>query len=584
MTNYTVPPRRDLMSRVIREVDDFARQPLLPRKLSQAGPALAWADLDADGREDLIIGTGRNGKVSLLRNATDGFHAWTNTSLNLQMDRDTAGIVSFVGGEGYREIVIGLSNYEGGTTNAACARTVAVRGGKIEDGAALPAVGPTTGPLAVADVDGDGGLDLFVGGRVIPGRYPEAASSRLFRKEAGIFALDLKNTGILAGVGLITGAVFADLDSDGDPDLVLACEWGPIRVFQNAHGLLHEVTSEWGLEAFVGWWNSVNVGDFDGDGRMDIVAGNWGANSFYNQSGDGKWRIAFGDFNGEGRVQILESYFDAGMKKIVPWRDFQVFSDAVPALKAKFSSHRQWANAGAAEILPGQTKTIAEKVASTLRSHIFLNRGARFEALELPLPAQIAPAMGLSVADFDGDGREDLFISQNFFAVRVEDDRQDAGRGLLLKGKGDGRFDPVAGQESGIEVYGEQRSSAVGDFDNDGRVDLAVTQNGAETKLFRNRLGKEGLRVKLIGPASNPGAIGAVLRLASEGGQQGAARQIQCGGGYWSQDGEVQVLGFPQQPAKLHVRWPGGRETVSPLSAGVRDLTVDTSGRVHQIR
>src|SRR5204863_7041706 len=155
--------------------------------------------------------------------------------------------------------------------------------------------------------------------------------------------------------------------------------------------------------------------------------------------------------------------------------------------------------------------------------------------------AQMSPAFGLCVGDFDGDGNEDIFMGQNFFAVQPETARYDAGRGLLLKGDGSGNFKTVPGQQSGIKIYGQQRGAAIGDFDNDGRLDLVVTQNGAETKLYRNKQARPGLRVRLRGPPQNPDAFGAMVRLQS-GQHLGPAQELHGGGGYWSQDSLIQIL------------------------------------------
>jgi hypothetical protein len=204
---------------------------------------------------------------------------------------------------------------------------------------------------------------------------------------------------------------------------------------------------------------------------------------------------------------------------------------------------------------------------------VFLNRGDRFEARPLPVEAQLAPAFYAGVADFDGDGKEDLFLSQNFFATEVATPRYDAGRSLLLLGDGAGGLEPVPGQGSGLLVYGEQRGAAYADFDGDGRLDLAVSQNGAPTRLFRNVGAVPGLRVLLVGPPGNPSAIGAQVRLRY-GDRAGPVREVQAGSGYWSQNGAVQVLGRAGQPAALWVRWPGGREQVVPLATGQTEVTV----------
>jgi hypothetical protein len=182
--------------------------------------------------------------------------------------------------------------------------------------------------------------------------------------------------------------------------------------------------------------------------------------------------------------------------------------------------------------------------------------------------------MGVCVADADGDGNEDVFLSQNYFAVALDGWRQDAGRGLWLKGDGQGNLVPIPGHISGVKVYGEQRGCAVADYDHDGRLDLVVTQNGAATRLFHNVRAKPGLRVRLKGPGDNPGAIGAAVRLRYAD-RYGPRREIQAGSGYWSQNSSTPVLGLAAQPTHLEVRWPGGVESMVPVQPGQRGLLVD---------
>ncbi len=204
---------------------------------------------------------------------------------------------------------------------------------------------------------------------------------------------------------------------------------------------------------------------------------------------------------------------------------------------------------------------------------VFFNRGSVFEAVALPPAAQLAPAFAVAAADLDGDGAEDLFLSQNFFPTEPGGARLDAGRGLWLRGDGAGGLTPVPGQLSGITVYGDQRGAALADYDQDGRVDLVVTQNGAETKLYRNAGARPGLRVRLVGPVGNPDAVGASLRLVTATGR-GPVREIQAGSGYWSQHAAVQVLGDAQRATGVWVRWPGGTETEVPVAPGSRELTI----------
>ena len=563
--------------------DDFQRQPLLPRKLSRLGPGVGWLDLDGDGFEDLVIGAGRGGRLAAFRNnAKGGFESWPGAPFDTPVTRDQTGIVGWQNALGATLLLVGSANYEDGLAAGSCVRQYRVGGKTVDD--TLAAEASSTGPLAIADWNGDGRMCLFVGGRVVPGRYPEAASSRMFYWVNGKWETDAENSKRLTAIGLVSGAVFSDLDGDGRPELILACEWGPIRILRNDRGglvawdppvTLNNQPST--LSQLSGWWNSVTTVDLDGDGKPDIIAGNWGRNTRFESHRVEALRLYYGEFNRDGVVSPLQAYYDGDLKKVVPEEGMDFLAAAMPFLRERFSSYRAYAQAGVQEILGERMAEAKELQAATLDSMIFLNRGDHLEAMPLPMEAQWAPAFGICVGDFDGDGKEDVFLSQNFIGEMPGAGRNDAGRGLWLRGDGKGNLAPVAGQESGVRVYGEQRGAALCDYDGDGRVDLVVTQNGAETKLYHNRGGKPGLRVRLQGPAGNPQGIGAQMRL-SFGTGQGPIREIHAGSGYWSQDSAVQVLAAPLPPVSITVRWPGGKITGAPLPPGAKEISVDPGG------
>jgi enediyne biosynthesis protein E4 len=555
--------------------DDFERQPLLPKQLSRGGPGVCWWDLDGDGRDDLVVGAGKGSPFGWLRNdGQGGFDRRPADAWPLAANREQTALVGWQPGA----ILAGSANYEDGLESGGAVHLYSRASSQAFELAS--AWDASAGPMAVADYDGDGALDLFVGGRVKAGCYPAPASSRLYHQQNGKLGLDEANSAKLREIGLVSGAVWSDLDGDGWPDLILACEWGPIRVFHNTHGVLREITRELGLDQYSGWWNGVNTGDFDGDGRLDIVASNWGQNSKYERHREKPLRIYYGDFNNDGGMTFLESYFEPAMNRYVPLRMLDTVTRAMPFLAERFPTHQSWAEASIDLAIQDRDAKAGFGEANWLETTLFLNRGNRFEARILPFEAQLSPAFAVCVADFDGDGREDVFLSQNFFAVDSDTSRYDAGRGLLLRGDGQGGFRAVPGQESGIKIYGEQRGAAVADYDGDGRVDLVVAQNQAETQLFHNIQGKPGLRVILRGAEGNPRGIGARLRLKC-GGQPGPAREIHGGSGYWSQDSVIQVLATPAPPTQLWIRWPGGLERTYDVPAGAQAIQAGIDGQLN---
>jgi enediyne biosynthesis protein E4 len=554
---------------------DDARQPLLPLNLSQEGPAVAWFDWTGNGAPDLFVGSGAGGTLGYFENRNGTLVSALPDALAEPTDRDHAGILAFDGPDGERHLLVGVTSYEGPVGEDSRILHYQRRGSGIElvDEIAIPGAG--LGPLALGDWTGDGTPGLFAGGRVVPGRFPEASPSYLFDFREGRFVVDEEASAALSELGMVTGALFTDLLNDGRPELVVTTDWGPIRVFAFSGGAMEERTAELGFEAYPGWWRGLATGDLSGDGRLELVATNHGLNFRYRHFPENRKRIFFQDFNRNGFIETIEAYRDDEVGGWVPRKQPTEVGGTMPFLMQGVGSFAEYARSTVEELLGPREATVEYVEASEFAHMVFVNEGGGFRGEPLPAEAQLAPAFGVVIADFDGDGHEDLLLAQNFFAYDVGTPRSDAGRGLLLLGDGSGGFEAVPGQRSGIRVYGEQRGLAVADLDGDGRLDLVFSQNGAETRLLRNAHATPGVRVHLEGPDGNPMAVGASARLLFDGGRMGPRREVQVGSGYLSQQSSVLLLGHGEaEPGGVEVRWPDGRETRHELDSGAREIRI----------
>jgi hypothetical protein len=566
--------------------DDWTKQPLLPRRLSRLGPGVSWYDVDGNGWEDLIITAGRGGSLTVFTN--DHGQNFRRIEGFPPAAGDQGTVMGWPDGKGNRQLLVAVSNYEMppeqesqiaiySPTNWAAPRS-------------WPAGKPSIGPMAQADIDGDGDLDLFVGGRFQPGRYPEPVSSTVWLNEKGELQSSRPVSEPFASLGLVSGAVFSDLDGDGQPDLAVTIEWGPVRVFRNNNGRFVDMTAQWGFADRTGWWTGISTGDFDGDGRKDLAVGNWGRNSIYElyrgapplkgATPGARLRLVYGDWNSDGTIEMIETW--QREEEWLPVRSKLWLASGSPELASRFPTHLAFGKSTLREILGARHEKSKAVEITELASGVYLNRGTNFDWAPLPREAQMAPVFSVNVGDFDGDGLEDLFLSQNFFGSVSDLNRDDSGRGLWLRGSGNGTFVAADASLTGIKVHGEQRGAALADFNHDGRVDVAVSQNNSATKLFLNRRAKQGLRVALSGPAANPNAVGAQLRVQYAGGRAGPCRVVQAGSGYWSQDAAAQVLGLAESPAALWIRWPDGREQTVPMQDSILDLKLNFEDNLHK--
>ncbi len=552
--------------------NEFVRQPLLPFERGRVGPGVSFSDLDGDGRPDLLVGGGQGQSLGVYFG--DGEGGWQAARGKLPMiPTDMAGTLAWRSPDGQFRVLLAATGYERALPAVGAGFSLEAR--QLEDGVAFAPEVRAGGALALGDLRGNGTLVLFVGGGVLPGRYPEGADSKIYQWQNGRWVVDATTSVVLANLGIVNGAVWSDLNGDGYPELVLACEWGPVRVFENRSGKLFEATDAYGLAEATGWWQGVASVDLNGDGAMDLVVTNWGRNTEYRASLAEPLQFYVGELARPGIVDVIETVMDGGRGKAerVPSRQLLPLASSLPFLGQTFSSHLDYSEAGLERFL-GARKGLARPVtATTLASTVFLNDGGRFRAVPLPARVQWAPATGICGGDFDGDGHEDVFIAQNFFGTRPGLGRHSAGEGQLLLGDGTGRLDPVPSVASGIRLLAAQQACAVADYDRDGRLDLAVTQNSDATVLLRNQGSQVGLRVHLEGPPGNPTGIGCQLRLVN-GTFFGPAREISGGQGYLGQNDSVTVLHGPREGASVFVQWPGGQVTSTPVAASALEITV----------
>jgi hypothetical protein len=409
----------------------------------------------------------------------------------------------------------------------------------------IPVYGGANGAVTAADFDGDGDLDLFIGGRVVPGEYPVSPNSYLLRNDSKPGAVKFTDVtdAVCPGLrqaGLVTGALCSDANGDGRPDLLLTTEWGPVKLFLGSATGMVEATGAAGLAARTGWWNSITGTDLEGDGDMDYVVMNVGWNTKYGHPGPAKPAVLFyGDMEQTGKKRLVEAKPDkSSPDALLPVRGRSCSSSAMPSLVRKFPTFDSFARAQLQEIYTPDCLESAQRfAANTFESGVLVNDGSgKFAWRPFPRLAQASPGYGVVATDLDADGRPDVAAVQNFYSREPETGLWRGGIGLVLKGAGTGEFSLEAPARSGFVVDGDGKGLALCDLGNDGWPDLVATQNNGRLVAFRNEgvPGQAGLAVRLRGPKGNLQGIGANVRLHYSDGS-GSSAEVFGGGGYLSQ-------------------------------------------------
>ena len=556
-----------------RDHDDYQTQPLIPWKVSQSGPGLAVGDVDANGTEDIFMGGAAGQTGYLLMRYQNSPPKRISTPFRAHINHEDMGALFFdLEGDGDLDLYVVSGGVECAPRHAWLQDRLYVNDGTgrlTSDPSRVPDTRYSGSSVSAADFDRDGDLDLFVGGFSKPGAYPTAERNILLLNDRGTL-VDSTDASApsLATSGLVKGALWSDVNQDGWIDLLVTHHWGPVRYFENHEGSLSDSTDRSGMQSYQGLWNGIAGADVDNDGDIDYAVTNLGLNTKYHASKKKPFTMFYGDMDGSGKKRLIEAEYEGD--KWYPVRGKSCSTLAMPSLKNKFPDFGSFAIATLEEIYPPAKLEDSERFDAThLESGIFMNDGTgHFEFRPLPRLAQITAAFGVTFADVDGDGFQDLLISQNSYAPQLETGHFDGGQGLLLRGNEMGYFKAVWPKESGFSVPGDAKSLILIDWNDDARLDLLVGRNNNTMLAFRNEadLGATPMMVNLRGPRKNPRAIGAkVTAVMSD--QTSCMRECYAGNSYLSQSSPSIHFSIPKGKnlKEIRVQWPDATQSKHPF-------------------
>jgi enediyne biosynthesis protein E4 len=441
------------------ETNDFKVQPLMPAMISFNGPKTAKADVNKDGREDIFI-CGAEGQAGhlFIQETNGSFSLSTQPGFEADASSEDIGATFFDAdddGDADLYVVSGGYNFTAGDARLQDRLYINANGIFQKSEGALPPETLSGSCVSVVDFDNDGDLDIFVGSRVLPGKYPESTRSLLLLNDGkGTFSnAPQADATLLDSLGMVTDGAWLDIDQDGWKDLVVCGEWTGIRLLSNKNGQLTDLSQKYFPEELKGWWNRLHLADMDGDGDMDLIAGNWGLNSPIKVSKEEPATMLYSDFDNNGSIDPLICYYIQG--KPYPMASRDEMTDQMFSLRQRFPTYGSYANAAIGDILtPGQLSSAKQLSANYFETTYFENNNGMFQAKRLPVQANFFPVFAITAGDFDRDGKQDIILAGNTDHARIKIGKMDAGYGVLLKGNGKGDFEYVPQTRSGLVVNG----------------------------------------------------------------------------------------------------------------------------------
>jgi hypothetical protein len=460
---------------------DFKREPLIPQNYAFNGPSIAVADIDGDQIDDFFISGSYTFPGKLYKQNSTG--TFDTIPFSIDKNHEDLGSLFFdADNDGDNDLYVVSGGSELFEARYYQDRLYLNDGkGNFTKSEQLPEINSSGSCVIAADYDKDGDLDLFIGGRVVPGNYGASPKSIVLKNTNGSFKNETKPILGTDALGMVTSALWTDYDNDGWQDLIVVGEWMPITIFKNNKGILTEKIE---IKNSNGWWNSINGGDFDNDGDIDYILGNLGENSVFKASDDHPVTLALGDFDKDGKIDPIISSFtkdEDGVYRSYPFASRDLLAEQILYVKNKFRTYKQYSTATIKDIALNTPYSTLN--ATNLKSSYLENLGSgQFNLHNLPISAQFAPVFGTTLKDVDLDGNLDVLLIGNFYHAEVGYGQYDASLGLYLKGNGDGTFMPQNYSESGFIVHGDARAlvqlaSTKGDL-------ILATQNKGRLKIF----------------------------------------------------------------------------------------------------